>query len=91
MIIDPVYGKMDNAVNIPDGTILDEGFKLIIWQVRNYIRGQAPGYMKLKEIHFTSFPTDEEIMYHLVKNNGNEATIEKVYTLGKLPFTEDIN
>ena len=89
MVIAPVYGIVEDAVYVPDGTILEETFVVKVLKRRCYLRGQAPKIDVLVEKHFQKFPTDEQIMWCIARYKGDQATVEKVYSLAKIPFTED--
>lgn len=79
MIIDPIFGRMDKAICVPDNVVLDETFV-----VKVHFKEMIVGTQ-----HYETFPTDEQIMWCIKEFNGDCATVEKKYTLGQIPFTEE--
>lgn len=61
--------------------VLDETFEVVVQE-----NGETVGTK-----HYETFPTDEQIMDCITDFDGDRALVQKVYTLGFIPFTEDDN
>ena len=80
---------VDRDGNVIDAAVLSDNAELFeCFRVR-VILSTFNGYKVIGEEDFKSFPTDKQILYCIGKHNGDFASIEKIYTVQVLPFSED--
>lgn len=75
-------GEIIDAIQVPDGMALFEYFKVLVYV------GQGKERECVGEEDFKDFPTDEQIMWSVLKNKGSYAEVTLIHAPHELPFTE---
>ena len=86
MFVDNLGTYHENVVFVPDGTVLEDAYK-----VRVLTQKSSGRYDVLGEELFPNYPTEDQLMWCIANFKGSQAVVEHVYWLTKLPFTEDDN
>lgn len=83
MFIDRLGIAHEGVTYVPDGTVTEFCYK-----VRVLLRDCNGRYSVVGEEEYTSYPTDDQIMWCIANFKGSQAVVEKVYWLSRIPFTE---
>lgn len=76
-------GEIIDAIQVPDGMAIFEYFKVLVYV------GQGKERECVGEEDFKDFPTNEQIMWSVLKNKGSYAEVTLIHAPHELSFTED--
>ena len=76
-------GQVIDAIEVSDGMALFEYFKVLVYV------GHGKDRACVGEEDFQDFPTEEQIMWAVLRNKGSYAEITKIFAPHELPFTEE--
>lgn len=77
-------GRIDDAIQIPDGMTVFEFFRVRV------MVGEPLEAKCIAVEDFQEFPDDAQVVWAVLKNGGSYAEVMKVLVPQQLPFTEDI-
>ena len=83
MFIDNLGIAHENVVYIPDGSVLEECYKVRVLKPTTDFH-----YTVIGEEIYPAFPTDDQIMWCIANYKGSQAVVEKIYYIAEIPFAE---
>ena len=84
MFMDDLGICHEKVAFIPDGTVLEEGFHVKVWKIT-----ESGVELAAVTDEQDNSPSEDQITWAIAYHKGTYATVEKVFYLSKIPFTEE--